>query len=669
MTGNQGVPAGSSSRLLEKAAGTMFPTRVPGFGDTTNLNRKRLRRRVPSPVVGRRSRPSLEALEARQLLSTYVVTNTNDAGAGSLRQAIITANGDSSPDDIVFQIPASTVPLLDVPVPGFDPDTQTWTIKLMSPLPAITNTVSIDGYTEAPVGVPYRYPNAVSSAVQSVAVTGSPTGGTFTLSTVAPLPAGTTVPIPYDASAATVQAALGAIIGINNIIVSGGPGPSTPYTITFQNAYGLEDIPALGADGTGLTGGTGMGVLVQTTTMGGAAVGDPTYIQSIPNTTDALQGNDAEQRVIIDGSQIPAASAATGFVIDASHSLLRGLIVTGFNVGVSVSATDISGNPVVGDLIQGNSIGDYFVYPVDPNSGQPLPSPDTDYFTSGAGNLQQGIILNSTYSTVGGNNPQEDNIICGNGASGNPGPAGCLGQPDSGQPDRHGGTLTNGLYSQDGNGAQGVLIQSAGSLSNPASIQYSSSNYVGSASGGNVISANARRGRRDCGRWCKPQSDPGQLHRSRAGGGYKFGTGDPGNRGDGILIEDGTQNQIGGSSPELGNTIDSNHGSGIYITNVTSQATGNVAAYNMIGVTLRWIAGSRQLVGRRLSVFAQQHDRSRQRDLAEPPWDRHLRPRRRHAGKRQRHPRGRQSDRYRWHGPEGGFRQRLRRRAHRQFLE
>ena len=140
---------GSSGRLLEKAAGTMFPTRVPGFGNTTNLNRKRSRRPSTSPVVGRRSRPSLEALETRQLLSTYAVTNTNDSGAGSLRQAIINADGDSSPDDIVFNIPASTAPLLDVPVPGFDPGTQTWRIKLHSPLPAITNTVSIDGYTEA----------------------------------------------------------------------------------------------------------------------------------------------------------------------------------------------------------------------------------------------------------------------------------------------------------------------------------------------------------------------------------------------------------------------------------------------------------------------------------------------------------------------------------------
>src|SRR5271166_2104072 len=126
-------------------------------------------------------------------------------------------NKDTSPDDIVFNIPASTAPLLDVPVPGFDPGTQTWTITLQSPLPAITNTVSIDGYSEAPVGVPYRYPNAVSSAEQSVALTGSPTGGTFTLTTGAPF-AVNTVTLPYNATAATVQAALGPYVGgINNI--------------------------------------------------------------------------------------------------------------------------------------------------------------------------------------------------------------------------------------------------------------------------------------------------------------------------------------------------------------------------------------------------------------------------------------------------------------------
>ncbi|MGB2608341.1 MAG: hypothetical protein ACXU95_14545 [Isosphaeraceae bacterium] len=60
------------------------------------------------------------------MLSTYVVINTNDSGAGSLRQAIINANnevvnGVMSPDNIDFDIPASSTNTPGVPVPGFDP--------------------------------------------------------------------------------------------------------------------------------------------------------------------------------------------------------------------------------------------------------------------------------------------------------------------------------------------------------------------------------------------------------------------------------------------------------------------------------------------------------------------------------------------------------------------
>ena len=102
------------------------------------------------------------------------MTNTNDSGPGSLRQAILNADANSSgPSDILFDIPASTSPLLNIPVPGFDPDTQTWTITLDSPLPAITSQVIIDGYSQAHFAVPFRYPSVISSAIQEIDVTGS----------------------------------------------------------------------------------------------------------------------------------------------------------------------------------------------------------------------------------------------------------------------------------------------------------------------------------------------------------------------------------------------------------------------------------------------------------------------------------------------------------------
>ena len=71
---------------------------------------------------------------------TLVVTNTNDSGAGSLRQAIDLANLDPGPDSIAFNIPG--------PIPHV--------IAPTSPLPAVTTPIAIDatgqpGYDGLPV--------------------------------------------------------------------------------------------------------------------------------------------------------------------------------------------------------------------------------------------------------------------------------------------------------------------------------------------------------------------------------------------------------------------------------------------------------------------------------------------------------------------------------------
>jgi hypothetical protein len=64
---------------------------------------------------------------------TITVTNTNDSGAGSLRQAILDANANGTPDTIDFNITAGSAP---------------FTIVLVTDLPAITEPVIIDGTTQ-----------------------------------------------------------------------------------------------------------------------------------------------------------------------------------------------------------------------------------------------------------------------------------------------------------------------------------------------------------------------------------------------------------------------------------------------------------------------------------------------------------------------------------------
>lgn len=100
---------------------------------------------------------------------------------------------------------------------------------------------------------------AVSNKVQTVTITGTPTGGDFLL-----LVAGNpTAAIAYNAAAADVLAALEAIpqIGTGGVTsATGGPLPGTPVVITFATAAG--DTYLMTADGTGLTGGTSPAVAV-----------------------------------------------------------------------------------------------------------------------------------------------------------------------------------------------------------------------------------------------------------------------------------------------------------------------------------------------------------------------------------------------------------------------
>ncbi|MDR3639531.1 MAG: MBG domain-containing protein, partial [Isosphaeraceae bacterium] len=73
----------------------------------------------------------LEELDRRELLTTFLVTNTADAGTGSLRAAILNADSTSGPSEIQFAIGSGLQ-----------------TIQPLSALPPITEPVTIDGTTQ-----------------------------------------------------------------------------------------------------------------------------------------------------------------------------------------------------------------------------------------------------------------------------------------------------------------------------------------------------------------------------------------------------------------------------------------------------------------------------------------------------------------------------------------
>jgi hypothetical protein len=109
-----------------------------------------------------------------------------------------------------------------------------WT---MSAVPSMTVTATQDG-------------SASVDQVQTLSYSNTPTTGSFTLS----FEGESTTSIAYNASAATIQAALEAVstIGESNVVCAGGDLP-TAVTVTFQNVLGSQDNPLLEVDYTGAT--------------------------------------------------------------------------------------------------------------------------------------------------------------------------------------------------------------------------------------------------------------------------------------------------------------------------------------------------------------------------------------------------------------------------------
>lgn len=104
-----------------------------------------------------------------------------------------------------------------------------------------------------------------TNEVQSLAVTGTPTGGSFTVTYL-----GTPVTVAYNSSAAALQTSLEGVFGAGNVTAIGGPLPGDAITITFTGSYGAQNVALPTVSSSGLTGGTDPAAAVTTTTAGEA---------------------------------------------------------------------------------------------------------------------------------------------------------------------------------------------------------------------------------------------------------------------------------------------------------------------------------------------------------------------------------------------------------------
>ena len=88
--------------------------------------------------------------------ATFTVTNTNDSGAGSLRQAILDANANAGADTIAFDIP------------GAGCSGGVCTIAPLTALPLITSPATIDGYTQTGATPNTNASGAINAALKIV---------------------------------------------------------------------------------------------------------------------------------------------------------------------------------------------------------------------------------------------------------------------------------------------------------------------------------------------------------------------------------------------------------------------------------------------------------------------------------------------------------------------
>ena len=316
--------------------------------------------------------------------ATFTTTNSNDSGGGSFRQAIISANALAGPHTIAFNIPAST----DANCAA---TSGVCSIALLSALPALTETVVIDGYSQPGATANSNPPNAGSNAALRVEITALATVGTSLMlagsgSVVRGLIINRRVGIALvgsgghrvegnfigsnaDGSAGFADGQIGVTVvthSHNNVI--GGTAPAARNVISGNNTGILISSTSTPILGTQI-----VGNLMGTNAAGTAAIANETAISlvSVGGKNTLIGGTTAAARNVISGN--------TSGIVDES-----------FLINIASNNT-----------ISGNYIG------VDVTGAAAL------------GNSQTGISTSSRGGVIGGSAPGAGNVIAANGTMAN----------------------------------------------------------------------------------------------------------------------------------------------------------------------------------------------------------------------------------------------------------
>ena len=292
---------------------------------------------------------------------TFTTTTTADGGPGSLRQAIFDANLNTGATNIIqFDIPG-TPPIVIAP---------------LSPLPAITVPIVVDGTSQPGyAGTPVIELTGLSSAFSGHGLTIS--GGGSTVRGLA---------INRWGGSGILLNALG-----GNVVQANHLGTDTTGTIARPNSGSGISITNGGNTVGGITpgngnlisgnGGSGVGI------SGTGAIGNQVLGNRIGTNAAGTAG-------LANVTGVFVSSGATNNTIGGTSSAARNIISGNTGSGVNISNAGTSGNVVAGNYIGTDVTGTIAM----PNNG-----------------VQSGVFINGAPgNTIGGSLPGAGNVISGN---------------------------------------------------------------------------------------------------------------------------------------------------------------------------------------------------------------------------------------------------------------
>ncbi|MGI0481987.1 choice-of-anchor Q domain-containing protein [Geminocystis sp. CENA526] len=266
------------------------------------------------------------------LQNDFVVTNTNDSGEGSLRQAILNANAIAGANTITFDIAGSGVR----------------TITLNSALPEITEQVTIDGTTQPDfTNSPIIEINGNNSVDNGLSLGGSSSNSVikgliinrFTYAGILINSTGNKIQKNYIGTTATGTSGAGNSFGVfvnlgnNNIIGSDEDGTNDASEGNLISGNGNVGVLLFGSNN------VVRGNYIGTNVDGTSAIGNGIHGVYIGSSNHTIGGATATARNIISGNNFSGIAIFANVASGASNN-----IVQGNYIGTDVTGTQPLGN-------------------------------------------------------------------------------------------------------------------------------------------------------------------------------------------------------------------------------------------------------------------------------------------------------------------------------------